>query len=101
MGSHIVAISSLMVALFVNLLLLFVYIFWDELFIIPCYSLHAPEIAKTVLRYRYYRYCTVSLYHSLLTIASFRLNRARHLARISGYKGAMFPWQSASDGIFI
>lgn len=57
------------------------HIFWDELFIIPFYTLHVPEVAKTLLRYRYYR-----------------LNRARHLAKEAGYSGAMFPWQSGSDG---
>eukprot|EP00026_Physarum_polycephalum_P001716 Phypoly_transcript_01718.p1 GENE.Phypoly_transcript_01718~~Phypoly_transcript_01718.p1 ORF type:complete len:621 (+),score=65.82 Phypoly_transcript_01718:1253-3115(+) len=57
------------------------HIFWDELFIIPFYTLHVPEVAKTLLRYRYYR-----------------LDRARHLAAEAGYKGAMFPWQSGSDG---
>lgn len=57
------------------------HIFWDELFVLPLYYLHFPEIAKSILMYRYRR-----------------LNRAREYAHKHGYKGAMFPWQSESDG---
>lgn len=57
------------------------HIFWDELFILPLYDLHLPEVAKSLLMYRYRR-----------------LNKAREYAAEHGYKGAMFPWQSGSDG---
>lgn len=57
------------------------HIFWDELFILPFYDVHFPETAKSMLMYRY-----------------LRLNKAREYASEYGYKGAMFPWQSGSDG---
>ncbi len=57
------------------------HIFWDELFILPLYDLHLPEVAKAMLLYRYRR-----------------LAQAKQYARDHGYKGAMFPWQSGSDG---
>jgi len=57
------------------------HIFWDELFILPFYSMHLPEAAKATLMYRYNR-----------------LPKAREYAREYGYTGAMFPWQSGSDG---
>ncbi len=57
------------------------HIFWDELFILPIYFMHFPETAKSVLMYRYRR-----------------LDKARSYAAEHGYKGAMFPWQSGSDG---
>jgi trehalose/maltose hydrolase-like predicted phosphorylase len=57
------------------------HIFWDEIFTIPVYSLHWPEVAKALLMYRYRR-----------------LPAARQYAAESGYRGAMFPWQSGSSG---
>jgi beta-phosphoglucomutase family hydrolase len=57
------------------------HIFWDELYIMNFYNLHFPEIAKSVLMYRYRR-----------------IGEARKYAREHGYEGAMFPWQSGSDG---
>lgn len=57
------------------------HIFWDELFILPFYNIHFPETAKSLLMYRYRR-----------------LDKAREYAKEYGYKGAMFPWQSGSDG---
>ncbi len=57
------------------------HIFWDELFILPFYNIHFPETAKSLLMYRYRR-----------------LEKAREYAKEYGYKGAMFPWQSGSDG---
>ncbi len=57
------------------------HIFWDELYILPLYDLHFPEVTKSVLMYRYRR-----------------LDAARAYAREYGYEGAMFPWQSGSDG---
>jgi trehalose/maltose hydrolase-like predicted phosphorylase len=57
------------------------HIFWDELFIFPFFNFRVPEITRALLTYRYRR-----------------LGEARVAARIAGYKGAMFPWQSGSDG---
>ena len=57
------------------------HIFWDELYILPFYNLHAPEIAKALLMYRYRR-----------------LDAAKKYAKENGYKGAMYPWQTADDG---
>lgn len=57
------------------------HIFWDELYILPLFNLHFPEVVKSVLMYRYRR-----------------LDAARAYAKEHGYQGAMFPWQSGSDG---
>jgi alpha,alpha-trehalase len=57
------------------------HILWDELFIIPFLNLRIPALSRTLLRYRYRR-----------------LPEARRAARATGYKGAMFPWQSGSNG---
>lgn len=57
------------------------HIFWDELYVLPFYVANFPEIARSVLMYRYRR-----------------LNKARDYAKEKGYEGAMFPWQSGSDG---
>jgi len=57
------------------------HIFWDELFILPFYNIHYPEVSKSLLMYRYRR-----------------LNQAREYAKENGFQGAMFPWQSGSDG---
>jgi beta-phosphoglucomutase family hydrolase len=57
------------------------HIFWDELYILPLYNMHFPEVTRAVLLYRYQR-----------------LDQARNYAQYYGYKGAMFPWQSGSDG---
>ncbi len=57
------------------------HIFWDELFILPYLNFHFPEISRELLLYRYRR-----------------LDAARRLAREAGFRGAMYPWQSGSDG---
>jgi beta-phosphoglucomutase family hydrolase len=57
------------------------HIFWDELFILPLYDFQLPEAARAMLMYRYNR-----------------LDEARNYAFQYGYNGAMFPWQSGSDG---
>ena len=57
------------------------HIFWDEIYILPFFIQHAPEIARALLMYRYRR-----------------LDAAREYASENGYKGAMFPWQGADDG---
>ncbi len=58
------------------------HIFWDEIFILPFFNRHFPDISKALLLYRYNR-----------------LDAAREYARDNGYKGAMFPWQTADDGV--
>ncbi len=57
------------------------HIFWDELYFLSFYMVRIPEIARSLLLYRYYR-----------------LDAARRAAREEGYSGAMYPWQSGSDG---
>jgi trehalose/maltose hydrolase-like predicted phosphorylase len=57
------------------------HIFWDELYIYPFLNFRLPEITRALLMYRYRR-----------------MDEARATAKESGYKGAMFPWQSGSDG---
>ena len=57
------------------------HVFWDELFIFPVLNLRMPTITRALLRYRYRR-----------------LVEARRAAKLAGYSGAMFPWQSGSDG---
>ncbi|HEX5097712.1 MAG TPA: glycosyl hydrolase family 65 protein [Acidimicrobiia bacterium] len=57
------------------------HIFWDELFIFPFLNWRVPELSRALLRYR-----------------SRRLDRARRNAAEAGYRGALYPWQSASSG---
>jgi trehalose/maltose hydrolase-like predicted phosphorylase len=57
------------------------HIFWDELFIFPFFNYRVPEITRALLMYRYRR-----------------LGEARAAARNAGFAGAMFPWQSGSNG---
>ena len=57
------------------------HVFWDELFIFPLLNLRTPEITRSLLRYRYRR-----------------LSEARAAARAAGHRGAMYPWQSGSNG---
>jgi alpha,alpha-trehalase len=57
------------------------HVFWDELFIFPLLNLRLPEITRSLLKYRYRR-----------------LPEARAAALDAGYRGAMFPWQSGSNG---
>ncbi|HSL59678.1 MAG TPA: glycosyl hydrolase family 65 protein [Acidimicrobiales bacterium] len=57
------------------------HIFWDELFVFPLLVYRVPEIARELLRYRYRR-----------------LHAAQRAAAEAGHAGAMFPWQSGSDG---
>ena len=57
------------------------HIFWDELFVFPFLNFQLPELARSLLMYRYRR-----------------LPAARRAAKEAGYKGAMFPWQSGSNG---
>ena len=57
------------------------HIFWDEMYLFPFYLLRDPELARALLLYRYRR-----------------LPEARAAARDDGHAGAMFPWQSGSNG---
>jgi trehalose/maltose hydrolase-like predicted phosphorylase/beta-phosphoglucomutase-like phosphatase (HAD superfamily) len=57
------------------------HVFWDELFIFPFFNLQQPRVAAALLDYRHAR-----------------LPAARAAARAAGLKGAMFPWQSGSNG---
>ncbi len=58
------------------------HIFWDELYIYPFLNYRLPDITRGLLMYRYRR-----------------LDEARAAAQAEGYRGAMYPWQSGSDGI--
>ncbi|MFO7642891.1 MAG: glycoside hydrolase family 65 protein [Desulfosarcina sp.] len=57
------------------------HIFWDELFIFPYLNLRIPDITRSLLMYRYRR-----------------LNQARLAAQSEGLSGALYPWQSGSNG---
>ncbi|WP_327068617.1 glycoside hydrolase family 65 protein [Kitasatospora sp. NBC_01302] len=57
------------------------HVFWDELFVLRLLNLRFPELARAVIGYRHRR-----------------LDAARSAAREAGLRGAMYPWQSASDG---
>lgn len=57
------------------------HIFWDEVYIFPFLNVRIPEITRSLLMYRYRR-----------------LDEARINAKESGYEGAMYPWQSGSNG---
>ncbi len=53
--------------------------FWDtEIFMLPYFTFTQPEVAQSLLEYRY-----------------FTLPGARQKATKNGYKGAMYPWESA------
>jgi kojibiose phosphorylase len=56
--------------------------FWDtETFMLPLFTYTHPEIARSLLDYRYYN-----------------LPGAREKALANGFEGAQFPWESAGDG---
>ncbi|WP_210586199.1 glycoside hydrolase family 65 protein [Streptomyces sp. GESEQ-35] len=57
------------------------HVFWDELFVLPYLNLHFPEVSRALLGYRHRR-----------------LDQARAAARVAGRRGALYPWQSGSDG---
>ncbi len=57
------------------------HIFWDELFIFPILNFRYPQITRSLLLYRYRR-----------------LDEAYRAAKEAGYHGAMYPWQSGSNG---
>ena len=57
------------------------HVFWDELYVYPFLSFRLPEVTRGLLMYRYRR-----------------LEEARAAAVEAGFAGAMFPWQSGSEG---
>lgn len=57
------------------------HIFWDEMYVFPFLNFRLPAVTDGLLMYRYRR-----------------LGEARAAAAELGLKGAMFPWQSGSDG---
>lgn len=57
------------------------HVFWDEVFVTPVVGLRFPQTARALLDYRWRR-----------------LGAARAAAKQLGSDGAMFPWQSGSDG---
>jgi len=57
------------------------HVFWDELFVLPVLTLRAPGLTRALLSYRYRR-----------------LPAARAAAVDCGLAGALYPWQSGSDG---
>jgi trehalose/maltose hydrolase-like predicted phosphorylase len=57
------------------------HVFWDELYAFPFFNVRLPEVTRGLLMYRYRR-----------------IGEARAAAREEGFRGAMFPWQSGSDG---
>jgi len=59
------------------------HVFWDnELWMFPVYLVLHPEIARSLIDYRLER-----------------LEVAKRNAFSHGYKGAMFPWESAASGV--
>ncbi len=59
------------------------HVFWDtEIFMLPFFIYTYPEIAKNLLMYRYET-----------------LDGARQNARLKGFKGAMYAWESAVRGL--
>ncbi|KRN02135.1 trehalose and maltose hydrolase (phosphorylase) [Levilactobacillus senmaizukei DSM 21775 = NBRC 103853] len=57
------------------------HVFWDEMFDLPVFTLHDPELTRQLLLYRYRR-----------------LPAAKQNAADAGYDGAMYPWQSGTTG---
>jgi protein-glucosylgalactosylhydroxylysine glucosidase len=59
------------------------HVFWDtELWMYPAVLILHPELAKSMVEYRYQR-----------------LEAAKRNAFSKGYKGAMYPWESAETGV--
>jgi len=58
------------------------HVFWDtEIFMLPFFTFTQPQLARKLLMYRYHT-----------------LPGARRKARKSGYRGAMYAWESALSG---
>lgn len=59
------------------------HVFWDtEIFMLPFFIYTSPQNAKTLLMYRYNT-----------------LDGARKNAESGGYKGVLYPWESADNGL--
>jgi trehalose/maltose hydrolase-like predicted phosphorylase len=59
------------------------HVFWDtELWMYPALLVMRPELAKSLMEYRFQR-----------------LDAARRNAFSKGFRGAMFPWESAETGV--
>ena len=59
------------------------HVFWDtELWMYPAILVLQPDLAKSMIEYRYQR-----------------LDAAKRNAFSKGYKGAMYPWESAETGV--
>ncbi|MBS1563875.1 MAG: glycoside hydrolase family 65 protein, partial [Bacteroidetes bacterium] len=59
------------------------HVFWDaDLWMFPALLVLHPDLAKSMIEYRYDR-----------------LEAARRNAFAKGFKGAMFPWESAASGV--
>jgi trehalose/maltose hydrolase-like predicted phosphorylase len=58
------------------------HIFWDEMYAFPFLNFRLPDVSRGLLMYRYRR-----------------IGEARAAAREAGFRGALFPWQSGSEGI--
>lgn len=58
------------------------HVYWDtELFMLPFFIYTNPDTARTLLKYRYNL-----------------IDKARENAKLNGYKGAKYPWESADTG---
>lgn len=57
------------------------HVFWDEIYAFPFFNVRLPDVTRGLLMYRYRR-----------------LSEARAAAVEAGFRGAMFPWQSGSEG---
>jgi trehalose/maltose hydrolase-like predicted phosphorylase len=58
------------------------HVFWDEVYAFPFFNIRLPEVTRGLLMYRYRR-----------------MGEAQAAAHEAGFRGAMFPWQSGSEGI--
>jgi trehalose/maltose hydrolase-like predicted phosphorylase len=58
------------------------HVFWDEIYAFPFFNVRLPEVTRGLLMYRYRR-----------------IGEARAAAHEAGFRGAMFPWQSGSEGL--
>jgi trehalose/maltose hydrolase-like predicted phosphorylase len=57
------------------------HVFWDDVLVLPLLTYRLPELTEELIGYRYRR-----------------LGAARRRAAEYGCRGALFPWQSGSDG---
>jgi trehalose/maltose hydrolase-like predicted phosphorylase len=57
------------------------HVFWDEIYAFPFFNVRLPDVTRGLLMYRYRR-----------------IGEARAAAREARLRGAMFPWQSGSEG---